>query len=89
MTGRLRYVLAAAFVALFFLIPTADREHVAFLQTRTWLTKDEGPLKKDKGPLARSLQDDKLPPLDVRVRISSDTVDGVTSAVRNAECKKK
>ncbi len=82
MTGRLRYVLAAAFVALFFLIPTADREHVAFLQTRTWLTKDEG-------PLARSLQDDKLPPLDVRVRISSDTVDGVTSAVRNEEWKKK
>ena len=56
MTGRLRYVLAAAFMALFWLLPEADREHVAFLQTRAWLTEDAGPFEK-------ALVDGKLPPL--------------------------
>jgi Na+/H+ antiporter NhaC len=82
MTGRLRYVLAAAFVALFFLIPTADGEYIAFLQTRAWLTAKDG-------PLARSLEKDTLPPLDARVLISSDTIDGVTSTERRTEWAKK
>ena len=43
MTGRLRYLLAAAFVALFWLFPDADAERIAFLQTRTWLMGDGTP----------------------------------------------
>ena len=58
MTGRLRYVLAAAFMALFWLLPEADREHVAFLQTRAWLTEDAGPFET-------ALVDGKLPALVV------------------------
>lgn len=41
MTGRLRYVIAAAFVALLFLIPTPDsaedRRYLGYLQVRKWL----------------------------------------------------
>ncbi|MEE9128329.1 MAG: hypothetical protein V3U11_14450, partial [Planctomycetota bacterium] len=44
MTGRWRYVLAAFFVALFFLIPGADHRYLAFLQTRSWLAGDDSPL---------------------------------------------
>ncbi|MHC4077606.1 MAG: Na+/H+ antiporter NhaC family protein [Planctomycetota bacterium] len=44
MTGRWRYVLAAFFVALFFLIPGADHRYLAFLQTRSWLSGDDSPL---------------------------------------------
>lgn len=38
MAGRVRYFLALAFVAAFFLFPAADREEIAFLQTKSWVT---------------------------------------------------
>jgi len=59
MTGRLRYVLAAAFVALFWFLPEAETEDVAFLQTRAWLTGDNG-------PFASALADTKMPPMVLR-----------------------
>ena len=60
MTGRLRYILAAAFVALFFLIPTANPEELALLKTRAWLTGKDG-------PFANSLRDGKMPPFQVLI----------------------
>ncbi|MEE9127736.1 MAG: SLC13 family permease, partial [Planctomycetota bacterium] len=62
MTGRLRYMLAAAFVALYLLIPAPssqeDRDYLAFLTTRAWLMGDDS-------PFGAALQDDQLAPLEV------------------------
>lgn len=46
MVGKLRYLLAGAFVALFAWIATIEPDHdyLAFLETRSWLTGDESPL---------------------------------------------
>jgi Na+/H+ antiporter NhaC len=49
MVGRLRYLLALAFVAIYFLIPDADHEHLAFLRTRAWLMGDGSPLARVVG----------------------------------------
>lgn len=64
MTGRLRYLLAAAFVALFWILPEADREHVAFLQTKAWLTA-KADKDAPKKPFESAQVGDKLPPLAV------------------------
>ena len=37
MTGSLRYLLAAAFVLVFFSVPEVDHGYVAYLKTRKWL----------------------------------------------------
>ncbi len=37
MGGKLRYLLAAAFAALYFAIPDVDHDHLAYLRTRAWL----------------------------------------------------
>jgi Na+/H+ antiporter NhaC len=41
MTGSLRWLLAAAFVLLFVLLPSADDHQVALLKTRSWLLDGE------------------------------------------------
>lgn len=55
MTGSLRWLLAAAFVVLFALLPSADDHQVALLKTRAWLLDDDG------SPLAAALQDEAAP----------------------------
>ena len=66
MTGRLRYLLAAAFVALFFFMPEADPGHLAYLKTREWLTGDqEWPTGAKHSLLAESIVGGELPPLNV------------------------
>ena len=64
MTGRLRYALAAAFVALYLLIPAptseSDRHYLAFLKTRSWLMQAEG-------PLSEAVQNGVLAPLSATV----------------------
>ena len=66
MTGRLRYLLAAAFVALFFFMPEADPGHLAYLKTREWLTEDkEWPTGAKHSLLAESIVGGELPPLDI------------------------
>ncbi|MEY2980042.1 MAG: Na+/H+ antiporter NhaC family protein [Planctomycetota bacterium] len=55
MTGSLRWLLAAAFVVLFALLPSADDRQVALLKTRAWLLDDDG------SPLAAALADPGAP----------------------------
>ena len=55
MTGSLRWLLAAAFVVLFALLPSADDHQVALLKTRAWLLDDDG------SPLAAALADGEAP----------------------------
>ncbi|MBK8976744.1 MAG: Na+/H+ antiporter NhaC family protein [Planctomycetes bacterium] len=43
MTGSLRYLLAAAFVLAYFLVPAADDRELADIQTRSWLMGDDSP----------------------------------------------
>ncbi len=67
MTGSLRYLLAAAFVAVFFLAPEVDHGHVAFLKTRAWLTSEDS--EEAKGPLSKALgENSAMPPLQVDLR---------------------
>ncbi len=60
MTGSLRYLLAAAFVAVFWLVPEPDHGYIAYLQTKTWLTGDSTPLSSlsEEGGGAPALQVD-------------------------------
>ncbi len=59
MTGSLRYVLAMAFVALYFLVPEPDTDRSAYLQSRVQLM-DGG-----DSPLAGFVDAGRLPPLAV------------------------
>ncbi len=77
MTGRLRYVLVAAFVALFALFPEADQSRIAFLKTKTWLTDAIGEAYK---PAKDASEAPALPPLQV-ARLS---IDGADDAQRDA-----
>lgn len=67
MTSRIRYLVASAFVLLFWLIPSADtptgRGYLAVLRVRAWLLDGDGPLQQ-------FVVDGKLPPLDVEMRLS-------------------
>ena len=67
MTGRLRWLIAAGFVLLFFLIPSpetsAGRSNLATLRVRAWLLDAEG-------PLAGAVKDGAIPPLAVEFRMS-------------------
>ena len=67
MTGRLRWLIAAGFVLLFFLIPSpetsAGRSNLATLRVRAWLLDAEG-------PLAGAVKERAIPPLAVEFRMS-------------------
>jgi len=81
MSLRLRLWIAAAFAAVFFLIPspdtTAGRAYLGTLKVREWL------LDKDDGPLASVVRDGLLPPLAVEYRLSPPDAD--VSAEQAAE----
>ncbi len=81
MTGRLRYMLAAAFVALYLLIPAPssqeDRDYLAFLTTRAWLMGDDS-------PFAAALQNDQLAPLQVDLVPPSEDPDLQAAYQRSA-----
>jgi Na+/H+ antiporter NhaC len=65
MTGSLRWLLAAAFVVLFALLPSADDRQVALLKTRAWLLDDGSPLAAalpDESSPVPILESEILPP---------------------------
>lgn len=63
MAGKLRYLLALAFVAVYFLIPAADHAQLAFLKTRAWLMDADG------SPFSKALEKaDRVPRLIVDLR---------------------
>ena len=64
MGGKLRYWLAAGFVAVFAWIASREPDHqyLAFLETRSWLTGDESPL------VDLTREADTIPPIEVDVQ---------------------
>ena len=82
MRGRLRYLLALGFLALFALLPAPDAEtgkpYVAYLQVRGWLLGADS-------PLAPWHQDGVLPPLDITLRQSPPIEDAAALAERQRE----
>jgi len=82
MRGRLRYLLALGFIALFALLPAPDSDtgkpYVAYLQVRTWLLGDDSPFASWNAA-------DRAPQLVVDLRQSPPIEDPALLAERTAE----
>ena len=77
MGGKLRYWLAAGFVAVFCWIASREPDHqyLAFLETRSWLTGDDTPL----GDLVAA--GDTMPAFEVDVQPENRLADYLVKAV--------
>lgn len=83
MTGRLRWIVAALFVGLYFAIPSPlaspnGRPYLTLLQVRQWLLDDEA------SPLMHFVQGGRLGPLAVDLRQSPPLVDDAARAAEAA-----
>jgi Na+/H+ antiporter NhaC len=86
MTNSLRWLLALAFGALYFVLPTADRGQLAFLDVRKWLSaEDDSQLAAPTAPFSLALHSSgKLPPLAADWQVAGS--ESVPRATREADC---